>query len=139
MPEWFAVISLGFILVFGIITSSAQTWFAHLLTLLLSVVITILIISVHDYEINRLSKQPMYLFSAKQSVLRKNYSGIVIPEKQWINSLFPLTKQFLKLIVINTAGESEEKNILKETIISKKLIWILGSVGVILGLIAIIR
>ena len=139
LPEWFAVISLGFILVFGIITSSAQTWFAHLLTLLLSVVITILIISVHDYEINRLSKQPMYLFSAKQSVLRKNYSGIVIPEKQWINSLFPLTKQFLKLIVINTAGESEEKNILKETIISKKLIWILGSVGVILGLIAIIR
>ena len=138
LPEWFAIISLGFILVIGIITSSAQTWFAHLIALLLSVVITILIISVHDYEINRLSKQPMYLFSAKQSVLRKNYGGVVIPEKQWVNSLFPLTKQFLKLIIINTAGESEEKNILKETIISKKLIWMLGSVGVILGLIAII-
>ncbi|MHB1646815.1 MAG: DMT family transporter [Candidatus Acididesulfobacter diazotrophicus] len=139
LPEWFAIISLGFILVLGIITSSAQTWFGHSIALLLSVVITILVISVHDYEINRLSKQPMYLFSAKQSVLRKNYGGIVIPEKQWNNRLFPLTKQFLKLIIINSAGESEEKSILKETVISKKLIWILGSVGVILGLIAIIR
>lgn len=139
LPEWFAILSLGFILVMGIIMSSSQTWFAHGVALLLSTVIIILIISVHDYEINRLSKQPMYLFSAKQSVLRKNYGGLVIPEKQWANSLFPLTRQYLKLITINSAGESEEKNILKETIISKKLIWILGSVGVILGLIAIIR